>query len=331
MKNIFSNDTKFALFMNALADIIWIGLLWVVVSVPIVTMGAASCAAYQSVVKAVRGRRSGVTGLFFETFKENFSITWPMKLTGIFIVGLLGFDCIYLYGYGTDFSRTLSLILYIMLALDVAFVSYLYPLTSRFDEKRTDLLKISFFLTFRYFHISVLLTVMFLLCVFCCYIMPWSVIVVPGLYWYIMSFPVKYVLSRLKKDEDEDDEEGEEYEENYDDEADADSNVNKKDKDEDKGKENKEDVDDEDDSKSHGTSVNTVTVTVKRRRLKNPWRKKQQGENSNDGSDSRNDMTDDIYEENYKRDELKSVLSSMMEEKERNNSEDEEDRIIRKK
>lgn len=206
-KSIFSNETLFARFMNCLGDILFTGILWMVFSIPILTMGASACAAYQCMIKVVRGKKSGVFRVFIDNFKQNLKITLPLKILGVIFVLLMGFDCIYLYGYGTDFSKTLSFILYLVIAIYIALVSYLYPLISRFDEKRWDLFKIAFFLTFRHFLTSVLLVLILGVCLYGFYLLPWTFFIMPGIYWYLVSFPIRRVLNQLSKEEVEEEEE----------------------------------------------------------------------------------------------------------------------------
>ena len=45
-KNIFSGDTGFAKFMNMLADVLVIGILWIALCLPVVTAGTSCIAAY---------------------------------------------------------------------------------------------------------------------------------------------------------------------------------------------------------------------------------------------------------------------------------------------
>ena len=265
--SLFGPDTMFARFMNKLWDIIWTGLLWVLCSLPIVTMGASSCAAYQCIITVARGKNSGVTNLFFQIFKENIKTTIVLKIIGIFFIAWLGFDIIYLYGYGTDFSRTLSFILYTVLALYIMVVSYLYPLTSRFDESRFTLFKLSFYLTFRYIPMSILALIIFLVCVYAVYAMPWTIFLMPGFYWYLMSFPVKKAIGMMAGDKDTEEE------------------------------------DDDDRIKAVSAraaepekKTETKTVKVKKRKIKNPWKKKDVGHGKADEyRDKTGEYDQDIY------------------------------------
>ena len=58
--------------LTAIIDILWLGLLWLLCSLPLVTLGAASTALYYSMVKCVRHERSRATREFFHAFRQNF-------------------------------------------------------------------------------------------------------------------------------------------------------------------------------------------------------------------------------------------------------------------
>ena len=256
---LFGADTLFARFMNKLWDIIFTGLLWLVCSVPIITMGASSAAAYQCVIKVVRGKNSGTASLFFQVFKENLKQTIILKIFGTLFAAWLLFDIIYLYGYGTDFSKTLSIILYIVLAVYVMIVAYLYPLISRFDETRFTLFKLSFYLTFRYILLSIGTLIIFAVCVYGVYLMPWTIFLMPGFYQYLKSFPVKKAIGMMAGDSPEDEEE---------------EPVKEPEK---KAKPEKEEPKKEEEELRTATPEEIKgpkTVKVKRRKLKNPWKKK---------------------------------------------------------
>ena len=51
-------ESKLHAVLTALIDIVWLGLLWLACSLPLITLGAASTALYYSMVKCVRHERS---------------------------------------------------------------------------------------------------------------------------------------------------------------------------------------------------------------------------------------------------------------------------------
>ena len=50
---MFRFDGAFGCFMNLLFDILYVGILWVVFSIPLITAGASSAAAYYTMAKCV--------------------------------------------------------------------------------------------------------------------------------------------------------------------------------------------------------------------------------------------------------------------------------------
>lgn len=218
MNKLFGLDTPFANFMTTLANIIWTGMLWLVCSLPLFTIGASSAAAYRVTVQVVRGKKSYVTREFFSAFKENFKITLPMQMLALVLFTWLMFDCIYLFGYGTDFSYTLSLILYVFLFVLFAVLFYLYPCVQKFDESRLELFKLAFYMTFRYIFTTLGLLLLFVAALLAVYLMPWSILVVPGVWWYLQSFLIERIIRKFLKNpnEDENDTEEEDSEEDFD-------------------------------------------------------------------------------------------------------------------
>ena len=283
---LFSADTVFARFMNKLWDIILTGLLWLLCSLPVITLGASSAAAYQCVIKIVRGKNSGVIQLFFQVFKDNLKQTIILKIFGTLFVAWLLFDIIYLYGYGTDFSKTLSIILYIVMAVYIMIVSYLYPLISRFDETRFTLFKLSFYLTFRYIILSLGTLIIFGAFLYAVYLMPWTIFLMPGFYQYLKSFPVKKAIGMMVGDKQEEDEEpaispDKKKSPKFDKEDEAEKKrqayeARKQAELEERDHEGKAGTGETDNLRTATPDelMGPKTVKVKRRKLKNPWKKR---------------------------------------------------------
>ena len=87
--NIFSSDGWFSRFFGTLGDIIIVNILFILCSIPIVTMGASMSAMYFTLLKKQRtGENGGVVKLFFKGFKDNFkqsTISWLLFLLISFI------------------------------------------------------------------------------------------------------------------------------------------------------------------------------------------------------------------------------------------------------
>ncbi|MBO4914552.1 MAG: YesL family protein [Oscillospiraceae bacterium] len=64
-------------------DLVVSGLLWIVCSLPVFTVGASSAALYHTVVKCIRHGRGSLSRVFWESFRGNFRIG-----TGVWLVYL---------------------------------------------------------------------------------------------------------------------------------------------------------------------------------------------------------------------------------------------------
>ena len=56
--------------LNTLTDILALSVLWLLCSIPVLTLGAATTALYDSVVRCIRYKQSGPYERFFRTFKN---------------------------------------------------------------------------------------------------------------------------------------------------------------------------------------------------------------------------------------------------------------------
>ena len=72
-------------------DLIVAGLYWLICSLPVITIGAASTALYYAVVKCVRHERGRLTGVFFSAFRREFrqsTLTWLIYIGYTAVIAL---------------------------------------------------------------------------------------------------------------------------------------------------------------------------------------------------------------------------------------------------
>ena len=69
-------------------DIMALGFLWILCSLPVITIGASTTALYYAIVKSVKNNDGYVTKEFFRSFKLNFipaTILWMLHAVRTFI------------------------------------------------------------------------------------------------------------------------------------------------------------------------------------------------------------------------------------------------------
>lgn len=77
-----SPDSKFAQGMESFADAVWLTILMIITSIPIITIGASITAAHETARRIERGE-AHTTSIYFKSFKNNFvkaTIIWIILL-----------------------------------------------------------------------------------------------------------------------------------------------------------------------------------------------------------------------------------------------------------
>lgn len=208
---IFSNDSKFARFMNTLADVLYIGILWLICSIPIITAGASATAAYYAMAKCVRHSEGKPTKEFFHSFRANFRQTVGMSILFVLIALGLAADMIYLWGNENPTNDAIFIVLVLIAFVFAALVAYIFPVLSRFDKRNLELIKTALFLCFKYLPITIGILVVFFVACIGVYLMPWAILVIPGVYLYALTFPMEWILRKLMPPVEEGSEEADKW------------------------------------------------------------------------------------------------------------------------
>jgi uncharacterized membrane protein YesL len=131
------------------ADMIILNLLFILCSIPVITMGAAAAASYSSILRVLRGDPAGISiPGFFRDFAAAFkkaTLCWLAELGCIaLIAGDLWFAIVY-----SEPDNIFFLIFASVLAVGTLLAAvWLYPLIARFENKLGAYIKNSFLMMF---------------------------------------------------------------------------------------------------------------------------------------------------------------------------------------
>ncbi|MGN0331756.1 MAG: YesL family protein [Lachnospiraceae bacterium] len=132
--NIFQLDNPFNSIMTKIFDIVLLNALFLLCSIPVITLGASVSALYYMMLKMVRDEESGIIKGFFKAFKENVRQSIPLTMLLFVCAGLLLTDLHILRGTESH----AAMIMYggciaLILAVGAVF-GYIFPLLSRFEN-----------------------------------------------------------------------------------------------------------------------------------------------------------------------------------------------------
>ena len=143
--NIFGMDGKLYKFLDKFWHMVWIGVLWIVCSLPIITIGASSTAAYYAMVKSVRKSEDKPTKDFFKSFKLNFrqaSIIWTIALLVIVLL-VIDYRSLSLTEHPTFLFAAITVAVIFMYCT----LLYVFPVLSHFENTIKGTVKNSFFMS----------------------------------------------------------------------------------------------------------------------------------------------------------------------------------------
>ncbi len=159
----FSYESRFSQILLKLCYACYLNLLWMLCSIPIVTIGASTTALYYASLKIVRGEESYAGRMFFRSFKENFRQATQLWLILLGVGLFLGADGYILYHLRQSSTGTLAVIWTVILAVVIAaavlyviVLEYVFPLLASVSNTNRAMLKNSFLIGTHYLFATIL-------------------------------------------------------------------------------------------------------------------------------------------------------------------------------
>lgn len=138
---IFDMENGFWQAMNRVADIFILNVLFILCSLPIVTIGASATALYTVTLRIARDEESYIVKGFFKAFKENFKQSTILWLILLVIGACLGVDLYLTASIDSSLMNTMKYIFYFITFLYVILLSFVFPLQCRFENTIGNTLK----------------------------------------------------------------------------------------------------------------------------------------------------------------------------------------------
>ena len=186
--------------LSGLIDLIVAGLLWLVCSLPVITIGASTTALYYAVNKTVRHNRGRLTPTFFSGFRSNFrqaTLIWLLML-GYILVGLLDAYAIRLMGFR---AGTVPYVLSFLFFLPPFLLfPWVFAFISRFQNSVIGTLKYCAWLALRHLKTTLILAVELFLFLLICWLLPALIPFFPSSFCMMMSLSTEPVFRQLQQE-----------------------------------------------------------------------------------------------------------------------------------
>lgn len=148
-------------WLSTLVDICGLSLLWVVLCLPVVTIGPATAALYFAVVKCVRKRDGGAFRSYLRSFKENLKVgVLATLICGAAVLALTAGYLVMRANRNSQQGYIMYAAYYVALMLPAGVLCYLFPLLGRFAFGVRQLFVVAFELAVRHLPSTVILVLM---------------------------------------------------------------------------------------------------------------------------------------------------------------------------
>ena len=205
MRGFFSLEGPFNKYGGILADAMILSFLWILFSIPIITMGAANTALFYVTTRRIADREGYMASDFWHAFKVNFFRATKYWLLMLLIVFVAFMNIMNMGVIGGNMSRLL-LPMQILILIQLAFISvYLYPMIARFDMGFRQTLKSCFFMANRHMFTSISCVIMLGGLVFLAASYAGILLIfVPGAYAMLSSHMIMRIFKKYRPEMDKD-------------------------------------------------------------------------------------------------------------------------------
>ncbi|MBR0137094.1 MAG: YesL family protein [Erysipelotrichaceae bacterium] len=197
-------NSPFIKFLETIANMLIVSVLWLVFSLPVLTVVTSSAALYHTTVKIIfgPGKGNGVFKDFYSSYKDNL-ISGIKLFIILLIAGLFVAEGLWT-GYQI-WRVSIWGMLYGMLGIlfGTAYINILVhipPVLSRFDAPVSSILRLAAYFAFRKPLRGLLFAVLFVLMIFFIESFPLALLIVPCLYTDLLRAPLEKDLKKFIAD-----------------------------------------------------------------------------------------------------------------------------------
>ena len=157
----FNYDNVLMRALNRVGDVMILSIVFLITSLPIVTIGASITAMYYTTMKSLAIEDGYVFKFYMKSFKENFKQSTIMWLISLVILYVLGVDVWFWHKQwtesGSNAMQVMLIISIVMLAVAIMIIMYVFPLQAKFDNTIKIQFRNAFLLSIKFFPTTILL------------------------------------------------------------------------------------------------------------------------------------------------------------------------------
>lgn len=173
-------DSPVARGINKFVQMVYVGLLWFLCSIPVITLGAASAALYEVLLKLQKDEEGAIGAAFFRGFKANLKSSLPVWIPILLAEVVFGVNLFYYAVLGGGEFPVQSIVFGFLFLASLAAFGYAFPVMAKFENSTAGTFRMIFLLVIRNPRWTVVIAVIQALTLFVC--------------WGFLYFPAMFIM-----------------------------------------------------------------------------------------------------------------------------------------
>lgn len=132
--NLFSLNSPFARGINKLVMMLYVGILWFLCSLPILTMGAAMAALFEVLLQAVKDQEGYIARRFFQAFRGNLKQGLQLGIPLVLAQIVFAFDFFYYSLFWGEGYQVQTIVFAVLSLLVLALFPFVFAAMAKFGN-----------------------------------------------------------------------------------------------------------------------------------------------------------------------------------------------------
>jgi uncharacterized membrane protein YesL len=197
-------ESTFMDLLEKFADLAILSMLFFLVSIPVITLGASLSALYEAIVTSVRGKKAYPYKVFWKSFRKNWGVATPFWLLYVLAMVLLVFNvgfALHQYNNMGVFMLVVDVTVFVLLGFQII---YTFALIAKGYQGFSHIMKMAFMYGIAHLPYSVLALVILLIGVFFVTVTYGVLgVLLPGFIGALISLPLEKVFEKHIEEEEE--------------------------------------------------------------------------------------------------------------------------------
>mgnify|MGYP001043368663 CR=1 FL=1 len=169
---MFKLDSPLVNFLNKVADIMILGILFMVACIPVITAGASFTAAYYMGFKMVKNEETYIIKGFLKAFKENFRQATIIWILVLLLAAVIMMDYRIILYSGIEFVSWVRIAMVSVTLVAALGLVFVFPLQARFQNTVKHTIKNAFLMALSHLPSAFVLILVYAVPYFILYLVP---------------------------------------------------------------------------------------------------------------------------------------------------------------